>query len=118
MLQTIDRNPTDSTAQELVRHVCDLFVCLVISVILVRSFQIEGYLISTGSMAPGLLGYHKQVVCPTCSQDFQVGIAFDESVTTLSDARGKADEQLCPEERPCAPSSAGAGLPVYWPWGC
>lgn len=95
MLRTIDRNPTASTATELARHVCDLLVCLVISVILVRSFQIEGYMISTGSMAPGLLGYHKQVVCPTCQREFQVGVAFDESVMPAHDGRVKKGEQLC-----------------------
>ena len=94
MLRTIDRNQTSSPT-EIARHLCDLLVCLVISVILVRSFQIEGYMISTGSMAPGLLGYHKQVVCPTCQREFQVGVAFDESVMRESDGRVKSGEQLC-----------------------
>ncbi|MBM80748.1 MAG: signal peptidase I [Planctomycetaceae bacterium] len=29
-------------------------------------------------MAPGLLGYHKRVVCPTCKFPFTFGIAFDK----------------------------------------
>lgn len=94
MLRTMDRNQTSSFT-EIARHLCDLLVCLVISVILVRSFQIEGYMISTGSMAPGLLGYHKQVVCPTCQREFQVGVAFDESVMCENDGRVKSGEQLC-----------------------
>ena len=95
MPRTTDPTLTETHAAALLRHLCDLLVCLVIAVILVRSFQIEGYLISTGSMAPGLLGYHKQVVCPTCGKAFQVGVAFDESVTPLSDGRVRQGEQVC-----------------------
>ncbi len=48
-------------------------MCLALAVMLFKAFLIEGYVITTGSMAPTLLGYHKQVVCPNCSTEFALG---------------------------------------------
>ncbi|MCA9019710.1 MAG: S26 family signal peptidase, partial [Planctomycetaceae bacterium] len=48
----------------LFRLVLESVASLAIAVILFRTFAAEGYMISTGSMAPSLLGYHKQVTCP------------------------------------------------------
>ncbi len=60
------------------RHIIESFLCLAIAVIVFRSFVLEGYIISTGSMAPTLLGYHKRVKCPDCGFQFAVGVAFDD----------------------------------------
>tara|TARA_R110002111_G_scaffold126741_5_gene191465 strand:- start:44297 stop:46030 length:1734 start_codon:yes stop_codon:yes gene_type:complete len=65
----------------LFRMVLESIVALAIAVILFRTFEAEGYMISTGSMAPSLLGYHKQVKCPRCDYSFTYGVAYDESVT-------------------------------------
>ena len=48
-----------------------------IAVILFRTFELEGYIISTGSMAPSLLGFHKRIVCPSCGYPFAFGIAVE-----------------------------------------
>lgn len=58
----------------------ELAICFVIAVIMLRGFILEGYLISTGSMAPGLRGLHKQLHCPSCNYPFAFGVTFDESV--------------------------------------
>src|SRR5262249_3207682 len=52
-------------------------ISLLIAVILFRTFLAEGYMISTGSMAPSLLGYHKRIDCPTCHTEFPFGVAYD-----------------------------------------
>lgn len=62
------------------RHLTELSVCFVITVMMLRGFVLEGYLISTGSMAPGLRGLHKQIECPVCAHRFAFGVTFDESV--------------------------------------
>lgn len=62
------------------RHAAELSVLFVLIVILLRGFILEGYLISTGSMAPGLRGFHKRIVCPTCHMLFAFGVSFDDSV--------------------------------------
>ena len=80
-----------------VRHLIDLLVTLTIAVILVRNFEIEGYMITTGSMAPGLRGYHKQVVCPSCRFEFGLGTRFDASVQSgeASAAAAHASPEVC-----------------------
>ena len=47
------------------RAAIDGLACLALAVLMLRTFLVEGYMISTGSMAPALYGYHKRVVCPT-----------------------------------------------------
>lgn len=64
------------------RYVVESLAALALAVLLVRSFAVEGYIISTGSMAPYLLGFHKQVVCPECRLPFAVGVPVDDSQDT------------------------------------
>jgi signal peptidase I len=72
------------SAASSIRQAFDLCVCFVLAVILLRAFVLEGYLISTGSMAPGLLGFHRQITCPSCQYPFAFGVAFDDSVSPES----------------------------------
>jgi signal peptidase I len=46
---------------------------LTISVAIFRTFVAQGYMIETGSMAPGLWGYHRRAECPSCHISFSVG---------------------------------------------
>ena len=64
------------------RYVIESLVSLALAVFLVRSFVVEGYIISTGSMAPYLLGFHKQVVCPECRMPFAVGVPVEVDAET------------------------------------
>ena len=76
----------------------DGLACLAIAVLLLRTFLVEGYMISTGSMAPALYGYHKRIVCPGCGETFARGVAFDGS-TTFADEEsdgGPHDFVTCP----------------------
>lgn len=66
------------------RQVMESLACLAVAVIVFRAFLLEGYIISTGSMAPSLLGYHKQVVCPDCQFEFAFGVAFDRAGPAVS----------------------------------
>ena len=92
-----DDAPRDSVT---LRAISDIAVCLVIAVILFRTFEVEGYMISTGSMAPCLLGFHRQVVCPSCELEFTVGAAFDDSVgagsVSAQDLQTTAEIVRCP----------------------
>ena len=65
------------------RKLTDALVCLALAVILFRTFHVEGYKISTGSMAPCLIGFHKRVECPTCGHRFAFGIAYDNTGTAM-----------------------------------
>ncbi len=94
------------------RNLVELAVSFVIAVILLRGFILEGYLISTGSMAPGLLGFHKRIECPTCEYSFAFGVNFDESAeaTEFSEAAVTAGYATCPN---CGQSNIDVtGVPV------
>ncbi|MDG3002870.1 S26 family signal peptidase [Paludisphaera mucosa] len=53
------------------RESIESFVVVVVG-FLVWSFEAEGFVIPTGSMAPTLMGRHKEVVCPQCRWTYRV----------------------------------------------
>ncbi len=69
-----------------VRQTVELLVLLVLCVIVVRTFSAEAYVVPTGSMAPTLLGWHREIVCPNCAYPFDVGI----------DEEGLSGPAVCP----------------------
>lgn len=75
---------SDSATASPVRHVLESLLLLAVSVLIFRTYAAEGYLISTGSMAPCLLGYHRQVTCPTCSHQFAKGMSLAEAEGSTS----------------------------------
>ncbi len=84
----------------LIRSAIELSICFVIAVIMLRAFVLEGYLISTGSMAPGLLGFHRHLVCPACQLDFAYGVSFDDSdgsgAGSITEPEGERKFATCP----------------------
>jgi signal peptidase I len=79
-----------------VRTFLDAMLCLYIAVILFRTFGLEGYIISTGSMAPTLLGFHKRIVCPSCGYRFPFGVAVDVPGAAADTTGSPADREPIP----------------------
>src|SRR6476660_2721806 len=48
------------------RETVEAIVVAFILALLVRGFEAEAFVIPTGSMAPTLMGRHKEVTCPEC----------------------------------------------------
>ena len=46
--------------------------------LLFRAFEAEAFVIPTGSMAPTLMGRHKDLACESCGRDFRVGCSAEE----------------------------------------
>ena len=71
---------------------------------LFRGFVAEAFVIPTGSMAPTLMGQHKDVVCPMCHFEYRVGASIeieDQAVpgpegTVLVPRQGTVVATTCP----------------------
>jgi len=83
--ETAGETEATETEQTSVRQLLEALICLAMAVIFFRAFVLEGYIISTGSMAPSLLGYHKRVQCPDCGFSFAFGVSVERprSVSSL-----------------------------------
>ena len=66
--------PPASPTTSLARQTVDFLVVLALSILLFRTFAAEAYIVPTGSMAPTLLGSHKELICPNCSFRFAMGL--------------------------------------------
>ena len=75
------------------RQTVDLLVCLCLGVLLFRTFSAEAYVVPTGSMAPTLLGHHRELTCPNCRFPFDVGL-----------------DDEAPEARPLCPNCGRGGF--------
>lgn len=98
--------PTGIDRRGAIRSLTESLLCLFIAVLLFRTFAAEGYMISTGSMAPCLLGFHKRVECPTCHQTFAFGIAYD------TDAPDEAESLERSRSRAVCPNCGQTGIDV------
>ena len=63
-----------------VRQTVEFLVLLCLCILLFRTFAAEAYIVPTGSMAPTLLGHHREVTCPNCRFRFALGL--DDGAST------------------------------------
>ena len=63
--------------RESVRDFIEQVVVAFILAFLVRGFEAEAFVIPTGSMAPTLMGNHKETTCPHCGFTFTVNASED-----------------------------------------
>ncbi|MEN1678566.1 MAG: signal peptidase I [Planctomycetota bacterium] len=62
-----------------IRETVESLVVAFILAFLFRTFQAEAFVIPTGSMAPTLMGRHKDVVCPVSGERFKVNASTEQS---------------------------------------
>ena len=62
---------------------------------LFRTFEAEAFVIPTGSMAPTLMGRHKDVECPKCGYRYQVSASEEES-QDMNRPRSDCLAGMCP----------------------
>ena len=83
----LDDTPAEEAAScSFARQSAEFIVMLVLVILIFRTFAAEAYIVPTGSMAPTLLGNHREVHCTNCEYTFTLGI--DES--------GKSGTAVCP----------------------
>ena len=61
------------------REMVEAFVVAFMLALLFRAFIAEAFVIPTGSMAPTLMGAHKDVFCDRCNQNFPVGASHERT---------------------------------------
>ena len=81
------------------RQPVEFLVVLLLGVLLFRGFAAEAYLVPTGSMAPTLLGMHREVTCDRCRLGYAVGV----------DEQGHSGRAVCPN---CGETDAGVAAVV------
>jgi signal peptidase I len=68
------------------RATAEFLVLLAIGILFSRTFAAEAYIVPTGSMAPTLLGMHREYHCPNCEKRFALGLDED----------GRSGRPICP----------------------
>ncbi len=104
-----------------IRETVESIVVAFILAFLFRTFEAEAFVIPTGSMAPTLMGAHKDILCPNCGYRYRAGASseaedvaqqrgFHGPVTPISDVTCP----LCRLTLDVDPSTAeGAQFPTY-----
>ena len=68
------------------RPTVEFLLILLMGIAFVRAFAAEAYIVPTGSMAPTLLGMHRDYECPNCRKPFSLGM----------DDFGRVGRPVCP----------------------
>lgn len=80
---------------ERTRETIESIVIAFVLAFLFRTFEAEAFVIPTGSMAPTLMGRHKDLACPQCGYRFQVS-ASDEVDEVTGEHKGDLTGGICP----------------------
>jgi signal peptidase I len=84
--------PSQAAIRETIESVAIAFVLA----FLFRTFEAEAFVIPTGSMAPTLMGRHKDLVCPKCGFEYQVGASELTQEGSSKGADPKIESGTCP----------------------
>ena len=79
--------------KESMRDLIEQVVIAFILAFLIRGFDAEAFVIPTGSMAPTLMGRHKEIDCPQCG--FQYAINASEETEEYITSRGMRQVGIC-----------------------
>jgi signal peptidase I len=102
---------TDTVRGPLVpgRETVESIVVALFLALLLRAFEAEAFVIPTGSMAPTLMGRHKDLDCSECGFNFQAGASReeDDQSHTLRTELARLDREVERLRRLADDSSAG-----------
>ncbi|MCI0335099.1 MAG: signal peptidase I [Planctomycetes bacterium] len=90
--KTAETPPPKSHA---LRETVESIVIAFVLAFLFRTFEAEAFVIPTGSMAPTLMGRHKDVDCPKCGYRYQVS-ASEENPDNRNDRPSDCVAGMCP----------------------
>jgi signal peptidase I len=76
-------------SQAAIRETIESIVIAFVLAFLFRTFEAEAFVIPTGSMAPTLMGRHKDLTCPKCGYPYQVSASEEVDRQTEAVREGK-----------------------------
>ena len=97
-----NRKKNAETSQEEVQSVRETIESIVVAFILAflfRAFVAEAFVIPTGSMAPTLMGAHKDTVCEHCGKQYQASASNEFDSNTGSKTEDLVVASTCPNCR-------------------
>jgi signal peptidase I len=103
---------TPKVESHAVRETIESIVIAFVLAFLFRTFEAEAFVIPTGSMAPTLMGRHKDVECPKCGYRYEVSASEEES----EDGRRPTSDciagmcPICHYVMPMRPNLPGGGV--------
>ena len=74
-------------AREGHRETVEAIVVAFILALVVRGFEAQAFVIPTGSMAPTLMGRHKEIACPQCGYVYAVNASEEVELRSASHTR-------------------------------
>src|SRR4051812_9491171 len=127
VLATPDKKTEPVKPKEGHRETVEAIVVAMILALLIRGFEAEAFVIPTGSMAPTLMGRHKEITCPQCGFVYPVN-ASEESEPVAWGTCANCRYQLSVKDAPSfkgdrilvmkfpydLPGVPGAGGPDRW----
>ncbi len=83
---------TETRPKEGYRDTIEAVVVAFILALVVRGFEAQAFVIPTGSMAPTLMGRHKEVACPQCGFTYAVNASDEVDTRSFS---GEVSSGIC-----------------------
>ncbi len=84
--------PSPAAIREIIESVVVAFVLA----FLFRTFEAEAFVIPTGSMAPTLMGRHKDLECPICGYQYQASASDEVNPNTNAETQNWVEKCTCP----------------------
>lgn len=93
---SVPESATDNPPPQVFRETLESLAVAFILALLFKSFVADAFIIPTGSMAPTLMGAHKDIQCHECGYQYQSGASeeFDNSTGLRQDVQ--VIETICP----------------------
>jgi signal peptidase I len=93
---SIPESTSDNPPPQVFRETLESLAVAFILALLFKSFVADAFIIPTGSMAPTLMGAHKDIQCQECGYQYQSGASeeFDNSTGLRQDVQ--VIETICP----------------------
>ena len=93
---SVPESTSDTPPPQVVRETLESLAVAFILALLFKSFVADAFIIPTGSMAPTLMGAHKDIQCHECGYQYQSGASeeFDNSTGLRQDVQ--VIETICP----------------------